>query len=103
MPKCDLKNELIGSYVVVRCRDAGVHAGVLAQWNGREAILEESRRLWYWKPLSGKFLSAVANNGLDRKSRVGEPVKLLVLSEFCEILKCSKIAEQSIREIASDV
>ena len=45
----EVKKPLIGEYVLIRCRDAGVHAGILVDWEGREVQLKESRRLWYFK------------------------------------------------------
>lgn len=89
-------NGMIGKYVIVRCRDAGVHAGVLESHGGRECVLGESRRLWYWKPLKGAYLSAVATYGLDDSSKVGVPVRIH-LTENCEIIQCSEAAERSIR------
>ena len=63
-PSIDCK--MIGKYVIVRCRDAGVHAGVLESYNGRECVLTESRRMWYWKPADGqKYLSGLAIAGAD--------------------------------------
>ena len=53
-----IDNKMTGKYVIVRCHDAGVHAGILESYNGREAVLTESRRLWYWKPANKqKYLS----------------------------------------------
>ena len=87
---------MIGKYVIVRCRDAGVHAGVLESTNGRECVLSESRRLWYWKPANGQaFLSGVAAYGLDSASKIGAPVKIH-LTENCEIIECSDAAKASI-------
>ena len=87
---------LIDQYVVVRCRDAGVHAGFLRQHSGRRAYLEESRRLWRWAPAKGAFLSGVAAHGLDHgKSVIGTPVKVL-LTETCELLLCTPEAASSI-------
>ena len=34
--------KMIGKYVIVRCRDAGVHAGVLESYSGKECVLTES-------------------------------------------------------------
>jgi len=52
---------MIGQYVLVRCRDAGVHAGSLAGHEGRECVLLESRHLWYFEPAEGaSFLSGAA-------------------------------------------
>ena len=94
---------LIGKYVIVRCHDAGVHAGVLAAFDGRACDLIDSRRLWYWKALKGyKFLSGVAISGLDNSSKIGETLPFLRLTENCEIILCSPEAEKSIREIKPD-
>jgi hypothetical protein len=88
---------LIGEYVIVRCRDAGVHAGVLKSYNGREAVLAESRRLWYWKPANNqKYLSGCAVAGLHSDSKVGAPISLTVLTETCEIIACENAAKVSI-------
>ena len=95
-----LKSPMIGKYVIVRCKDAGVHAGVLEAVSGREAILNESRRLWYWKSRKGSFLSGVARDGLDDDSKIGGPVRIH-LTETCEIIECSAEAERTIREIAT--
>jgi len=95
--------DLTGRYVIVRCRDAGVHAGVLISHSGRECLLQDARRLWYWKPASkGAFLSGVALYGLDTASKVGEPVTIL-LTENCEIILCTQDAEFSIRQAKVNV
>jgi hypothetical protein len=87
---------MIGRYVIVRCRDAGVHAGVLVETEGRACTLNEARRLWYWKPFEGAFLSAVAVSGLSDESKIGVPVDIH-LTDDCEIILCTHDAEQSIR------
>ena len=61
-------NGMLDKYVIVRCRDAGVHAGILEWHSGQEAILTESRRLWYWKARKGAFLSGVGLYGLSEES-----------------------------------
>ena len=92
---------MIGKHVIVRCRDAGVHAGVLTERQGRECTLAESRRLWYWKPANGAaFLSGVAVEGLHPDSKVGAPVTI-TLTENCEIIECTEQAAASIREAKS--
>lgn len=97
-----IQNGMLGKYVIVRCRDAGVHAGVLESYNGRECVLNESRRLWYWKPANGqKYLSGVAVAGLSNESKVGAPIRIY-LTENCEVIECSEKAEKSIREAKTD-
>jgi len=93
-----INNGMLGKYVIVRCHDAGVHAGILESHQGRECVLTESRRLWYWKATKGAFLSSVAMNGLSDESKIGEELLRIHLTENCEIIQCSPEAEKSIRE-----
>jgi hypothetical protein len=89
----------IGKYVIVRCRDAGVHAGILKSRSERQCELTGSRRLWYWRAGNNSaFLSGVATEGLDSASKVGAPVDIL-LTENCEIIACTKKAQASISEM----
>lgn len=92
----------IGKYVVVRCRDAGVHAGILKSRDGRSCELTAARRLWYWKPANNAaFLSGVATQGLDHKaSKIGAPIDVM-LTENCEIIACTDDAARSIAEAPS--
>lgn len=93
----------IGRYVIVRCRDAGVHAGVLKSRDGRACELSEARRLWRWrvKGNAGITLSDVAAQGLDtRDTRVSAPADIL-LTENCEIIGCTDEAAENIRTFAT--
>ena len=95
-------NGMNGKYVIVRCRDAGVHAGVLVSHNGRECVLSNSRRLWYWMPADGSaFLSGVAVYGLHSDSRVGVPVLRIHITENCEIIECSTNAADNVMAVSS--
>lgn len=90
----------IGKYVVVRTRDAGVHAGTLISRSGRECELSQSRRLWRWRVNGNKgiTLSDVAVHGLDTKdTKLGAPVSI-VLTEDCEIIECSPEAAENIAQ-----
>lgn len=87
-------------YVIVRSRDAGVHAGRLVSRHGRACELTESRRLWRWrvKGNQGITLSDVATVGLDtRDTKVGAPVDI-VLTENCEIIGCTDEAAENIAQ-----
>src|SRR5210317_450439 len=89
--------DLIGKYVIVRCRDAGVHAGFLVSTDGRSCTLSRSRRLWYWKCAKGAFLSGVAVHGLNHdESKIGVEQPLIKLTENCEIALCTSKAAKSI-------
>lgn len=96
-----IDNGMIGKFVIVRCRDAGVHAGFLESQNGRECVLSNARRLWYWKPAKGAaFLSGIAVEGLDKSSKIGAPVRIH-LTENCEIIECTATASKSIQGMPS--
>lgn len=90
----------LGKFVIVRTRDAGVHAGILKARLGRECELAESRRLWRWRVNGNKgiTLSDVAVHGLDtRDTRAGAPVTIL-LTEDCEIIECTAEAAENIAQ-----
>lgn len=84
-------------YVIVRTRDAGVHAGVLVSKKGDDVVLKDSRRMWRW--FSGFTLSEAAEDGIDvAKSRIAKQLtRPHEIHGWCEILTCSKKAEESIR------
>lgn len=90
-------DDLVGRFVIARCRDAGVHAGTLASLNGERGVtLQGSRRLWYWHAVKGAFLSGVATSGLkDKVCKVGAAVDVVLL-EVCELTPCTAEATASI-------
>lgn len=79
---------LIGEVVIVRCRDAGVHAGTLESINGRTVIISKSRRMYRWWCASEMSLSGVARHGINAgKSKIaGELLKPLTLADACEVI-----------------
>ncbi len=95
-----IDNPMIGEKVIVRCRDAGVHFGTLVSYSGREVLLKDSRRMWYWKAAEGHTLNACAINGI-KDSKISGTVENISLLEACEIIKCTDDGAKSIGE--SDV
>ena len=93
------EKHLIGEWVIVRCRDAGVHFGRLVNYEGREVTLERSRRMWYWFSAEGHTLSGCAVHGVKQdKSKIAAQVKTIILPEACEIIYCEEKAINSIGE-----
>lgn len=87
-----------GDYVVVRARDAGVHAGEYVSHTGREVLLRNSRRLWRWSAVESISLSAVATFGIKHDgSRIAPVVASLAILDACEIIHCTEVARTSIR------
>lgn len=58
----DSMPEISGDYVIVRCRNAGVHAGHLDNRDENVLTLKNSRRLWRW--WSDFSLSEIAMTGV---------------------------------------
>ena len=92
-----------GNYVIVRCRNAGVHAGYLKSRDENVLTLENSRRLWKWW---SKFsLSGLAMSGVleSKKSQVKFacvlPLIDLTVSDVCEVIYCTEEARESIEDI----
>jgi len=91
-----------GQYVIVRTREAGVHAGIITRKKGDEVTLRDSRRLWRW--WSRFTLSELSQEGV-RQDKISEckfavPLAAEIdIRPWCEILPCTSAAEKSIREV----
>lgn len=85
------KTGLEGRFVIVRCRDAGVHYGKLVSVEGRTVKLARSRRMWRWWAKKQMTLSAVAEFGLneERELRIQNELETIVLLDACEVIPCS--------------
>ena len=88
---------MIGTYVVVRCYSAGVHAGTLESVDGEIAVLTGARRLWRWRCPQGVALNGVATFGLSGSDcKVDTRVERVRLSGVIEVIATTKVAEDSI-------
>jgi hypothetical protein len=86
---------MIGRYCVIRCKDAGVHCGVVRAISGRSVLAEETRRIHYW---TGAFtLSKVAQIGAGPDSRISTEIRENLLLEACEVIPCEPSAELNLR------
>src|SRR3990167_6221906 len=94
-----LDSLLIGHYVIARTYSAGVFAGMLHYKRGKEIILINARRLWYWKGAAS--LSQLAMEGVQNPDECMFPcqVSKVLLTEVTEILKTTKKAQESIKGV----
>ena len=90
------QHPFIGKYVIARCYSAGVHAGTVVSVDGDTAILKDSRRLWQWEAQDGIALSGVAQNGVKKDSKIDTLNPEIYLTGVCELIPCTKKAEDSI-------
>jgi hypothetical protein len=90
---------MIGKYVIVRTYSAGVHAGTLQSRNGKECVLINARRIWYWE--GAATLSQLALSGTSKPDRCKfpEPVPEILLTEAIEIIPVSDSAKLSIENV----
>jgi hypothetical protein len=93
------KKEKSLGYVIVRCRDAGVHAGEYVKHSGREVVLKNARRIWYWDGAASLNQIAVSGCTRPENCKIAMPVEQMTLLEACEIIVCSKAGESFLREV----
>ena len=86
-------------YVIVRTYSAGVHAGYLKSRKGKEVVLVNARRIWYWSGAS--TLSQLAMEGVKNPSecKFPCPVSEIILTEAIEIIPCTEDARKNIQEV----
>jgi len=93
----------VKQYVIVRCTGAGVWAGYLQKKEGAEVILSDARRLWRWWSIFS--LSELATHGPrpDKiaENRYAEPVPVVTLRDWCEIIPCSAKGCAAVRGVAN--
>lgn len=99
-----MSDRFIGRYVIVRASAAGVHAGVLKRYDPATAEVElaEARRLWLWHAIRGVTLSEAAVYGLDigdGRVKTGVAVPEHIILGVCEVIPCTKEAEDTIRAL----
>jgi len=87
---------MIQKLVIVRTYSAGVFAGKMVSREGREVVLADARRLWYWEGAAS--LSELAVKGTASPAACRFPVKVpeVLLLEAIEILPLSDVAAASI-------
>jgi len=85
--------------VIVRTYSAGVFAGVLKSRKGREVVLENARRLYYWSGAAS--LSQLSVDGTSNPDNCKFPVAVpsVTLLEAIEILPLSAKAKASIDSV----
>lgn len=87
-------------YVIVRTHSAGVFAGRLKSRDGKEVVLVDARRLWYWDGAAS--LSQLAMEGTTKPENCKFPciVQRVILTEAIEILNTTAEARKSIKNVS---
>jgi hypothetical protein len=95
------KKQNIGGkqYVIARTYSAGVFAGYLKSREGKEVVLENARRIWFWEGAAS--LSQLAMEGTKRPDACKFPcaVDSVLLTELIEMIPCREKARLSIEGV----
>ena len=88
-----------GPYVIVRTFSAGVFAGSLESRDGKEAVMKNVRRIWYWSGAAS--LSQLAQQGTKnpKQCKFSCVVDQEILTEVIEILSVTETARKNIAEV----
>lgn len=86
-------------YVIVRTYSAGVFAGYLESRTGKEVVMRNARRIWYWDGAAS--LSQLAMEGTSKPENCKFPCEVdrVELLEAIEILDCTEKAKESIANV----
>lgn len=87
------------TYYIVRGDRSGVFAGYIKERNGREVVLTDCRRLWYWSGAAS--LSQMAVDGVKNPDdcKFTVTVSEIVILDAIEVLPCSDKAKKSIQGV----
>lgn len=92
----EISENITREYSIVRTYSAGVFFGIIESKDGKEVILRNARRIWYWTGASS--LSELAEKGTSSPSTCKFPIAVdkIILTEVIEILSVSEEAKKSI-------
>ena len=90
---------MIGKYCIVRTYSAGVFAGILISREGKEVVMRDARRIWYWSGAASLSQLAVDGTSDPKSCKFPVPVPEITLTESIEIIPTTEKAEKSIREV----
>lgn len=96
LPATNADNE---EYCIIRTYSAGVFAGYIESRDGKEAVIRNARRIWYW--YGAASLSQLATDGTANPDKCKFPcaVDKVILTEVIEIIPCTKKAKESIEGV----
>ncbi len=84
---------------MVRTCSAGVFLGTLKSRDGKEVVLTDARRMWYWEGAAS--LSQLATDGTSKPKncKFPAPVSEVLLTEAIEIIPATEAAIASIAAV----
>lgn len=86
-------------YCMVRTYSAGVFAGYIESRNGKEAVLRNARRIWYWSGAASLSQLAVDGTSDPTNCKFPVPVGKITLTDVIEIIQITEKAKKSIEGV----
>ena len=88
-----------GRYVIARTYSAGVFAGELVSREGKEVVLRNARRLWFWDGAASLSQLAVSGTSTPQNCKFPGAVSRVTLLDLIELLDVSPEGRQSIESV----
>jgi hypothetical protein len=102
IPKSEVSQPAKGEYPIymVRTYSAGVFYGELKSREGKEVVLLNARRVWYWDGAAS--LSQLAQSGTTKPEncKFPEPVSEITLTEAIELIPVTVDALKTLNSVA---
>ena len=92
--------KFIGKKVIIRGDRSGVFFGTLKAKEGREVVLSNCRRLWYWDGAAS--ISQIAMDGTTSPNtcKFTVTVPSIIITDVIEIIPCTEKAANKIERVA---
>lgn len=84
---------------MVRTYSAGVFLGTLASRDGKEVVLKDARRMWYWDGAASLSQLATVGTSKPKGCKFPAPVAEILLTEAIEIIPATEAAIASIAAV----
>jgi hypothetical protein len=94
-----MDKEFVGKYCMVRTYSAGVFAGIIVKRKGKEVLLKNARRIWYWDGAASLSQLATSGTSKPQNCKFPAPVASVLLTEVIEIIPITLAAKKSIAEV----
>ena len=91
----------INKHCIVRTYSAGVFAGTVASRDGKETVLTDAIRIWYWDGAASLSELAMTGPKKPKTCKFAVPVPTVVLTETIEIIPTSLEAAAAIKAVPS--
>lgn len=90
---------MINKKVIVRGDRSGIFFGTLVEKDGREVVLENCRRIWYWEGAASISQLAAEGTKKPNECKFTVSVRSIAILDAIEIIPCSETAICSIEGV----